>query len=313
MHDGAESHHRSPLDICRILEKNKGAIFALFMSTTFLIWTFFASVLGIAGIFGEYDWKRKREAQRKIEAALTKKDIIEKTMTPPAQDALASTVRSAPSASATGAPSLPEDFSEKKEAATTSPHHLSSQEIRSLFNRAEVLLARESFKEAEKLFIKILAFDPAHMKATQKLAFLYLQTESYPKAETLYRQMVELSPDTPAVYTNLGLALFHQKKFDEAIEAYRQAIELEPERGARYANLGQVFFVIKDTEAAIDCFTEAVKKDSRNLDFLYLLADALLEANHFVDAKKSYERILDISPYDEAAKEEVRRLSALGF
>ncbi len=188
-----------------------------------------------------------------------------------------------------------------------------SNEIHELLKKAEVHLARVELEEAEKHFIKILAFDEMNIPALQKLAFLYLQTESYRKAEGLYRQLVELTPKNPAVYTNLGLSLFKDKKFDECIDAYQKAIELDPEHGARYANLGQVYFVIKDLDTAIHCFQEAIKRDPRNISFLYLLADTSLEAKHFAEAKKWYMKVLDLSPYDEAAKEEVRRLQALGF
>ncbi|MBI5414400.1 tetratricopeptide repeat protein [Candidatus Peregrinibacteria bacterium] len=187
------------------------------------------------------------------------------------------------------------------------------KEIHELLGKAEVFLARNELEEAEKLFIKILSFDEENVTALQKLAYLYLQTGSPHKSEGLYLELLELTSGSPAIYTNLGLALFNQKKFEESIEAYKKAVELDVDHGARYANLGQVYFVIQNLESAIECFENAVKKDPRNLGFLYHLADSCLEAKRFSEARKWYEKILDLSPYDESAKEEVRRLQALGF
>ena len=280
------------------------------MPTGFFVGTFFLSLLGIVGIFAEHIFTLKREERIKIKQALRKhmpeqEEIPEETVEMEAEQ-LEVTIET------------PKTISEEEETEESTPPKsakggLGIKQLREILSKAEVHLARKEFSEAEKLFIKILAFDENHTTALQKLAYLYLQTNSYQKAESLYQQLTELSSKNPGVYTNLGLALFNQKKFEESIEAYKKAIELEPNRGARYSNLGQVYFVTNEASAAIECFREAVKKEPRNIEFLYLLADSCSEGKEFAEAKKWYEKILDISPYDDAAKEEVRKLKALGY
>lgn len=297
------------------------------MSTSFLLIVFLASIGGIAALFWDHWSSFAREKSRKIEAAIAR--VREAELQRRERKQKGTVKNSAPQETGTPQPVVSQNASEKKDVAEQMPAPAEEEEIRSeagthdepltlketndLLRRAELFLAREEFPEAERLFIHILAFDENHPKALQKLAYLYLQTESYPKAETLYRQLAEAAQNDAGIYTNLGLTLFHQKNFAGAIGAYEKAIALDPERAARYANLGQVLFVHSEMEKAIECFRTAVAKEPRNIHFLYLLADACLEAKHFVEAKKWYERILDFSPYDEDAKEEVRRLKALGF
>ncbi len=268
-----------------------------FMSTEVFVVLFLISLCAIAGMFWWKNDELRRDTQQRIKKALTKeKESSEE------KNALRSTEQK----------KEPLDV-EDEEQTETSEKTLSAAEKKQILRRAEVLLARERNKDAEKLFIRILSFEPEHQVALQRLAYLYLQTGSHAKSESLYRQLIDIASKNPAVHTNLGLTLFHQKKFDESLEAYTRAIELEPHRGARYANLGQVYFVTQDLESAIKCFRSAVQKEPRKIEFLYLLADACLEGKKFTEARKWYERILDLSPYDDEAKEEIRRLKKLGF
>ena len=52
---------------------------------------------------------------------------------------------------------------------------------------------RGSFEEAEQHFIKVLAQDPQHVKALDKLGLIYIQQNQPRKAEMIYRKLFSIS------------------------------------------------------------------------------------------------------------------------
>lgn len=188
-------------------------------------------------------------------------------------------------------------------------HH----KIGELLRRSEMHLAKKSYEEAEKILIQILAIKENHIEANEKLALLYLQQKSYRKSENLYRKLAELRPKDPAVFTNLGLALFSENEYEEALACYQQALKLDPKHPMRHSNIGQVYFVLRDFENAVSHFKLAIKGSPRNVEFHFMLADTYREAQAYEKAKSAYEEILEIEPYNSEAKEEVARLTAMGY
>jgi Tfp pilus assembly protein PilF len=187
------------------------------------------------------------------------------------------------------------------------------QQIAKFFKKADSLLARGDEREAEKIFIRILAIDAEHLGANTRLALMYLERGEYKKSETLHKTLTELKPRDPAIHTNLGLALFYQNKYEEAILHFKAAVQLNPSRAGRYSNLGKVYVANGDTESARDCFHEAVRLDLRNVEYLFLLAEAEKELKNFGEAKEIYEHILKLEPFNEEANKEFESLKLLGF
>ena len=65
---------------------------------------------------------------------------------------------------------------------------------------------------------------------------------------------------------------------------------------------------LKDFRAAAESFKNAVKRDHRNLDFLFALAEAYELGKNLKTAVKTYERILELSPYNEEVKQKLKEL-----
>ncbi|MCC8961266.1 tetratricopeptide repeat protein [Bradyrhizobium sp. Pear76] len=81
---------------------------------------------------------------------------------------------------------------------------------------------------AERLFERILAFDPGHVNALCNLGALELDTgRSAPALERL-RMAVELAPDLVPVRIGLAEALMDAKRTEQALAQYAKAIELAP-------------------------------------------------------------------------------------
>lgn len=278
--------------------------------------TFFGSFVGILTIFVRHSLADGIAERKKIREQIEekKRQIIEQNAEAERQAALEKQREEEEKAfEEYDQPVFSGDEETAKETGEKKLRPSADAEINTLFKKADALLGRGLDIDAEKIFIQILAINEDHLKTNISLALIYLKRGEYTKAESMQRKLTEMRPRDPAIHTNLGLALFNQKKFEEALEAFQHAVEIDPARGARHANLGKVYFAIGEFEAAEECFHKAVQLEPRSLEFLFLLADSKKEQKNFPGAKKVYERILEISPFDEEAKAAVKSLTILGF
>ncbi|MFH0834672.1 MAG: tetratricopeptide repeat protein [Patescibacteria group bacterium] len=178
-------------------------------------------------------------------------------------------------------------------------------EISVLLRKAETHFARAEWRDAEKILIQIIALDEHNSKANLFLSLTYLHREEWKKAELILQKLIELEPKEAKHFSNLGLAFYHQKKYPLAREAYESALRLDATSPSRWLSLGQIYLKLKDFAAAEEAFKNAVKRDHRNLDYLFALAEAYELAKNGKAAVKTYERILELSPYNEVVKEKL--------
>jgi len=183
-------------------------------------------------------------------------------------------------------------------------------EIAVLMRKADTHFAREEWKEVEKILIQVLALDEHNIKANNLLGLTYLHREEWKRAELIFQKLIELDPKGSSNFGNLGLAFYKQRKYPLAREAYENAIRIDPHKPSRWLSLGQVFLKMKDFGAAAESFKNAVKRDHRNLDYLFALAEAYDLGGNVKAGIKTYERILELSPYNEEVKQKLKKLKA---
>jgi len=171
--------------------------------------------------------------------------------------------------------------------------------------KADMYYAREDWAETEKYLVQALALDEHDTKAHALLGLTYLQQGEWRKAELIYQQLLEIEPDAAGHYGNLGLAFYYSEKYKQARAAYEEAIIRDSKKPSRYVSLGQVCLRLGDHTAAIESFRHAVRLDKKNIDYLIALAEAHEEAHDNSAALKNYEKVLDISPYNEMVKERI--------
>lgn len=177
-----------------------------------------------------------------------------------------------------------------------------------LMRKAETQFAREEWKDAERNLVQVLSFDEHNIKANRLLGFTYLHRGEWKRAELVFKKLIELEPKGATHFGNLGLAFYRLGKYPLAREAYLNATRLDGSKAARWMSLGQIYLKLKDFEAAASAFRRAVKIDHRNLDYLFAFAEAHESGSNYAAAAKVYEHILDLSPYNEGAKERLTQL-----
>jgi len=168
--------------------------------------------------------------------------------------------------------------------------------------QAEKATNKGNVGEAKKILIQAMALTKDDLPVALKLADLYMQTEDYKRAEALYRSLLERDPENPLIYESIGRIKLKQKAYKEAIQAYVCAVELDEKDDQKFLALGKLYHLMMRYSVAAECFRRAAELKPREVEHLFLLADACVADDDYENALFSYERILTIQPYNQQAK-----------
>lgn len=176
--------------------------------------------------------------------------------------------------------------------------------------KADGLIARGDFLQAEKLFIQALALDPSNIDTYHKLGLLYLRQGQFGKAEMMYQKLVTSAKNDPVYFSNLAVALYQQKKLEEAKTNYKKAIELDASRAGRFFSMAQVLQELGEVQDALAHFRKAIEMDPGNLDYLLTLAQVYMEIDMMDDARVLLGEILAAYPENAVAREMMEKATA---
>lgn len=170
-----------------------------------------------------------------------------------------------------------------------------------VLRKADVAIAKQQWNEAKKLLIQSISLTEDDTRISLKLATVYMESGDLKKAETIYKRLLEIHTEDPMIYENLGKIYTKKKQFKEAIHAYVQAIEIDSKDDKKMVALGHLYFLLMRYSLAAECFRRAAELKPREVDYLFLLANACREDGDYENALFIYEKILTLEPYNEKA------------
>lgn len=150
-----------------------------------------------------------------------------------------------------------------------------------LLNLKSVLCAQQSrLDEAEKIMLRILNIDPAHIGSLSNLGNLYRNTRRYALAEQYLLKALTLSPNDHDALMNLGVVYYNLRQRNRAHEYYDKAIATgHPKVALTYFNKARAHDEDDEHEAAIIYYQETLRHDPTNskarTNLLFLLSHHL--------------------------------------
>jgi len=135
--------------------------------------------------------------------------------------------------------------------------------------------------------------------------FLYLKGE-YGEAEKILKEIIE-KEEFDDLFLLLGLVLLGSKKFDEAEVYFKNYLKKHPEVPEALAGLGRILFEKDDYQSALVLLEKAKEKSPDSEDILYIYGLSLVKSGKVEEAKEIFERVLEINPYFEPAKEAIKK------
>jgi len=170
--------------------------------------------------------------------------------------------------------------------------------------RADMAMAQERWNEAKKYLIQALALAKDEVLISLKLAKVYIESEDLRMAEAIYKRLIESGENNYMIFKNLAKINAKKKKYKEAVKFYVQALESNETDDESLVGLGSLYKLLMRHSLAAECFKRAAELKPREVEYLFLLADACAMVDDFDNALFTYERILTIEPYNEKAKNE---------
>ena len=135
---------------------------------------------------------------------------------------------------------LPEAMTDYNRAIAVEPDYYKPYEY-----LGGLLYYHGQYAEAEELFKKDIKLAPDRVNAYGSLAGVYTAQAKYEEAESVHRALLQLR-ESALTLNNIGAALAFQGRQKEAIEYYQRAVAMEPNRAMYWLNLGDAQRRVKD-------------------------------------------------------------------
>lgn len=119
---------------------------------------------------------------------------------------------------------------------------------------------------------------------------------TFDRAESAYRRAMELDPALSNALTNLGNLRFRRGFSEEAGELYKKALAIDAAQPEALYNLGFLAYEKGDLGLAKDRFAQAIECEPSFADAHFNLAMAYEELGNHSDARKHWDRYLQLDP-----------------
>ena len=155
---------------------------------------------------------------------------------------------------------------------------------------------KENFFIAEKLYKKILKYDPNYFDAIFLLGTLLIQIKNLEEGINFLKKAVLIQPNFADAYHNLGLAFVELKEFNLAIPYTQKAIKLQPENVEAYNNLGNIFKELRYFKKSKVCYEKAIQIKPNFVKAKNNLGNILKEQGKLTEAKNCYQEAIKLDP-----------------
>jgi tetratricopeptide (TPR) repeat protein len=125
--------------------------------------------------------------------------------------------------------------------ATYDPLSITKRSVaQTLTDVGRVYVINKRPQDAEALWLRAAALDPANILCRLQLAIHYHQTQQYQKALQYYQDVGRADPNDALVQLNIGRVCLKLNHLTLAEEAFKKVVQLAPDRPEGHAALAQV-------------------------------------------------------------------------
>jgi tetratricopeptide (TPR) repeat protein len=135
-----------------------------------------------------------------------------------------------------------------------------------LVQKAEVLVARQSWPAAVEAYEKAIREQPKDAALRNRLGMCYQNAGDPKRAAKAYKTAIRLRKDYSEAWNNLGTLEHSRNRYEEAIAAYTKATAFNPASSVTYRNLGAAWAALGDLPKAFAAWSEAYRIDPTLLD-----------------------------------------------
>ncbi|MCH8033226.1 MAG: tetratricopeptide repeat protein [Bacteroidetes bacterium] len=168
--------------------------------------------------------------------------------------------------------------------------------IDSYLNLGQLLILKDEFTEAEKLYNTAIENNPELPQSFNNLANLYLKLSKWQNAIANYKIAIKLDPDNCDYYFNIGSCYAKQEEYELAIENFEKAIQLKPDHIGAKNNSAIIYSKQNNNKKAIELYHQLLLMDVDNAEALFNLANAYQNEKDYDKAISYYKKAIDADP-----------------
>jgi Flp pilus assembly protein TadD len=132
-------------------------------------------------------------------------------------------------------------------------------EIADLFAQALEFHNAGRWRQAEKIYLQILEYDPFHADTQHIFGVLNLQQGRLREAVTRIGRAIELNPSESSYFCNIGLAYQKLGETKNAVSSYLNSVRLDPQCALAHCVLGKLLAAEGRLEEAVTHCQEALR------------------------------------------------------
>lgn len=173
----------------------------------------------------------------------------------------------------------------------------------------EVRQRRGNVAAAEGPLRRAVEIQPLFVEARVALADVLAETGRTDEAVAQLETAVETNPEhATEAWNNLGFLHLQAGRADAARAPLERAVALDPDFAEARVNLGTAFLLAEELDAAVAQFEAATRARPDYAPAYGNLGVAYLQQGRTADARRMFERLLELTPTDQRARAYLQQL-----
>jgi len=199
----------------------------------------------------------------------------------------------------------------KKEIKTIKLKPEQIKKIKEIIKRVQINTSKWYFDTAKSLIIEWLAIDKYNKELNIELASIYEKNKDYKKAEFIYRDLLENQEDIFIILKKLWYNLALQRKFEESLTFFIEAHNKRKNDIETIETIADLMYELKYYKKALKFIKLYLKEYPRNTEKMKMKAYCLEILWKNKEAYETYNKILELQPYNSKILEKVQHLEWL--
>lgn len=169
----------------------------------------------------------------------------------------------------------------------------------------QIYFSQKNYQEAIKAFKKAIKFNENFVVAYSNLGYTYMALKEWDKAIENFRVIFNYPGITAPHYVHnaIGWAYYEKNEFRKSIEELKKAIELKNNYAIAYYNLGLSLLGLENFDQAFIEFKNAAKHQPELVQAHNRLALLYLKKNMKQEARKEFQKVIELAPNSPLAEE----------
>jgi len=159
-----------------------------------------------------------------------------------------------------------------------------------------LLLQTGATEQATQQLNTLFKINPNSKNGLQALFKIYLAKKQWEQAQQVAKQLETVYADDAAGFYLSGLAYQAEGKLDKSIAPFTLAMEKQPEAVEPLTQLIKTYLALKQPDKALSKLNEIIGKQANNFVAYNLVGGVYSQLNKLEDAKKAYQKAIDIKP-----------------